>query len=165
MHGGLVAGGHLPIGSFWGSSLSLREHSASGTFERDWRGSPVDAFPAGILMRTWRSSGCVDPAMSGSQASLTSSPELQTKKTRLKPKVLTNPAQATKQDRRLEIASRILFTFEMNNGTLLFLLLILLILLLLFERRPNPPHVGVYVNMKVMVGRVSLYGVRDSSRQ
>ena len=27
------------------------------------------------------------------------------------------------------------------------------------------PHVAFYVNMKVMIGRVSFYGVRDSSRQ
>ena len=27
------------------------------------------------------------------------------------------------------------------------------------------PHVGFYVNMKVMIGRISFYGVRDSSRQ
>ena len=27
------------------------------------------------------------------------------------------------------------------------------------------PHVGFYVNMKVMIGRVNFYGVRDRSRQ
>ena len=36
----------------------------------------------------------------------------------------------------------------------------------IFEQRPKPPpHVGFYINMKVMIGRVSFHGVRDSSRQ